>query len=73
MEWKSIKENGYPEKEDDYLIYSEKGDIYVAYFYKYSKYTEWVIRCECQRAEDCLLDQDLITHWMPLPKLPYQK
>ena len=71
MEWISIKENGNPKEPNDYLIYTTEGLQYVASWYEIIK-NQWIwqIRCECCNAEDCLLTNDMITHWMPLSLPP---
>jgi uncharacterized protein DUF551 len=74
MEWIACK-NRLPEISDDYLIYTSESYMYVANWAKIwekKNFWQWVVRCECSNAEDCLLNQDMITHWMPIPYPPIQ-
>lgn len=71
--WNKISEYGNPEDTNDYLILTNEEYIYVASWHKIwetKNYWKWIIRCECCYAEDCLLNQNMVTHWMPLPELP---
>jgi hypothetical protein len=72
MDWIKCSER-LPDVPDDYLIYTNEKLKYVASWGKIwesKNYFQWVIRCECCNAEDCLLTQDMVTHWMPLPTPP---
>jgi hypothetical protein len=72
MEWIKCKDR-LPDKEGHYLIFTTLKLMYVASYEKsvfFAFMTNWVIVCECSKAEDCLLTQDMITHWRELPEEP---
>jgi hypothetical protein len=71
MIWNDIKKVGNPKISNDYLIWTNENYMYVASWINISKnFWTWKIRCECCDAEDCLLTNDMITHWAELPNNP---
>ena len=57
--WISVKDR-LPDKAGDYLVYYDNGIINIRWF---------VSECDCWIRKPY---QMVITHWMPLPKLPKQ-
>lgn len=66
-DWISIK-NKLPEKDGEYVVAYENGDIEVL---PYScRYQAFNVYPDCNEEEAEAYRIDAVTHWMPLPKLP---
>ena len=64
-EWIPVTER-LPEKEDTYLVYTERGSVYSSHFYTEKKFASGYVReaswSQCGKVN--------VTHWMPLPEPP---
>lgn len=55
-----------PEKEDTYLVYTERGSVYSSHFYTEMKFASGYVR----EASWSQRGKVKVTHWMPLPEPP---
>ena len=65
QEWISVTER-LPEKEDTYLVYTERGSVYSSHFYAEMKFASGYVR----EASWSQRGKVKVTHWMPLPQPP---
>ena len=54
------------EKEDTYLVYTERGSVYASHFYTEKKFASGYVR----EASWSQRGKVKVTHWMPLPEPP---
>ncbi len=67
MQWISIKDKGFPKREERVLIIDDRNDIYVGYLSPHSD----MFFCYCNCHDGSYIDNP--KYWMPLPLLPNDK
>lgn len=64
-EWISVKDR-LPESEGAYIVYTDRGSVFVEHFYPTKRFRDDYIR----EAAWSHQGKTRVTHWMPLPKPP---